>query len=262
MSTKNVSVNFNVTVDASGNVSVFSQPSTTLQDTIVATVPLPKSTLYKGADNSLIKFQDAAGNVNDIHAELDTVFTATALNKTAMTTGFNAIINGQFDCSGAAPFSSYLSTPSYYTRSNFGQVALGKYAHDLFGHVAATAAIDNDTGFVDAMNGNLDGQTPVHAKIATLLTNAIYLLDATKCTAIAKQVIGQDSSRAGLPGTGEDNDRATPAGFQALEFKGGDTIYVQVKLLAPTVTVTSGQQSTPVSTAERTYALKINLNGL
>lgn len=260
MSVKNVSVNLNVTVDATGNVSVFSQPASTLQDTIVAAVPLAAATLYKGADDSLIKFQDGP-SVEEISATLNTTYTTSTLgaNKTALNGALNLIVNGSFNCATALPFSGY-SGSTYHTRSSFGQVALGKYAHDLFGHVAATAAIDNDTTFVAAMNGNLDGQTPAHAKIATLLANAIFALDDAKCTAIAKQVIGQDSSRAGVAGAGEDNDRATPGDYQALQFKSGDVIYVQVQLLAPTVTVTSGQQSTPVSTAARTYALKITLN--
>jgi hypothetical protein len=39
----------------------------------------------------------------------------------------------------------------YYKQRDFGRVALGAFAHYLFGHVDATAAITNDAAFVEHM---------------------------------------------------------------------------------------------------------------
>ncbi len=250
-----VSVNLNVNVDASGNVSVFGQTPTAMSNVIVAAQPLGVANLSVNgvSDDSLFRFQDASGNVNTIYAELDPVWSANAAKKTALTDALHTIINGVFDCSGATPYSSvpYNTNPAYYSRSSFGQVALGAYAHDLFGHVAATAAIDNDSAFVTAMNAKSTG-----AQIPTLLANAIFSILPANATEIAKQVIGQDSSRTKF----EDNDNALPVGWQALKFFSGDVVYVTINLLAPNVTLTNAsQQNLPSTAVTRSYAVKMNI---
>lgn len=248
-----VTVNLDVTVDASGNVSVFGQAPVTMNNIIVPALNLPASDLWKSTTSSLIQFQGTAANPNTINGRLDSVFAANAAFKTALKSSLATIVAGSFDCSGATPYSSgYSAADNYYTRVSFGQVALGAYAHDLFGHVAATAAIDNDVAFVAAMNGT--GAT--HANISGLLGDAIFALNTTKCTEISKQVIGQDAARA----MQEDNDAYSPDLWQDLKFVAGDVVYVSVNLQAPRVTLTNAaQQTTPTTNTSRTYALKITL---
>jgi hypothetical protein len=247
-----VTVNLDVTVDASGNVSVFGQAPVTMTNVIVPAVTLSAADLWKSTTSSLIQFQGPSSAPETIVGRLDSVFAANAGFKTALKTHLAAIVAGAFDCSGATPYASYSAVDGYFSRLSFGHVALGAYAHDLFGHVAATAAIDNDTAFMAAMNGT--GATD--ANIAGLLGDAIFALSEAKCTAIAKQVVGQDAARA----MSEDNDQYSPDLWQDLKFSAGDIVYVSINLQAPRVSLTNAaQQTTPTSSTARTYALKITL---
>ena len=108
---------------------------------------------------------------------------------------------------------------------SFGHLALAAYAHYLFGHLQATAAITNDTAIINIMNG--EGLTD--AKIASSLVDAIYGMNTTIATSVCKQVIGQDASRT----MNVDNDLTSPASWQRLQWAGGDQIYLQVTLKRP-----------------------------
>lgn len=242
----NVNVNLNVTVDASGNISVFGQAKPTMADVIVSNETMPITCLYVGTDNSLIRFQDRnINNIDTIYGERNTNFTTP---KSQLELSLKIIMNASFNCSNAYPFKLYSS--NYHTYTSFGKLCLAAYAHSLFGHVAATAAIDNDTAFINKMNNdsNLD------AALNKALADAIYNLNNEKSTYIAKQVIGQDSSRAKF----ENNSSSD---WQALEFKNGDIIYVSITLLPPNVTTSAGQQNIPSSSNHSitTYAFEITL---
>ncbi len=79
-----------------------------------------------------------------------------------LASGLQAILCDTFDCSAASPFSNYTSDVEYYKQRDFGRVALATYAHYLFGHVDATAAITNDKAFVEGMlsiNAEGDNET-------------------------------------------------------------------------------------------------------
>ena len=247
-----VSVNLDVTIDASGSLSVFGQAAPTMNNVLRATVDLPASDLYRGQDNSLVKFHGySSGGVDDISGVRDLSFNFVG----DMESDLKTVLSGIFDASGATPFSAYGS--DYHSVPNFGYVALGSYAHSLFGHVQATAAIDNDLAFVAKMIG--DGVSD--AALNKALAAAIYGLSDTKCTAIAKQVIGQDASRA----RAEDNDLNSPNYYQALEFKTGDVVYMSITLQRPGVSVSGAvgaQQSAPAASlfTPLTYVLKVTLS--
>jgi hypothetical protein len=257
----NVEVVFDVTIDASGTVSVFSYPKEAVANVIVAETTLPSAVLYTDASAALIKFRgwSGAGNVEDISGIRHTPFLASGVTNNA---SLSSVINGAFDCSGAKPFDGYKATnvSEYYRYSSFGAAMLGAYAHYLFGHVQATAAIDNDQAFVSDMNSESAGK----AQIATRLLAALDALTPEKATSVAKQVIGQDAERA----RNVDNDLNNPDGYQMLQFIAQDIIYVKVKLAAPVVTVTANratQLGEPLaaaynpSTADATYMMKITL---
>ena len=247
-----VSVNLDVTIDASGSLSVFGQAAPTMSNVLRATVALPASDLYRGQDNSLVKFHGySSGGVDDISGVRDLSFNFVE----DMEGDLKTVLSGIFDASGATPFSAYGS--DYHSVPNFGYVALGSYAHSLFGHVQATAAIDNDLAFVAKMIGDGVGDAALNKALAA----AIYGLSEAKCTAIAKQVIGQDASRA----RAEDNDLNSPNYYQALEFKTGDVVYMSITLQRPGVSVSGAvgaQKSAPAASlfTPLTYVLKVTLS--
>jgi hypothetical protein len=254
-----VKVNLDVTVDASGTINVFGQAPPSIPTPVVSksTVVLA-SDFYKGLDNSLFKFWETSGNIIDISGAINNDFVTASVgaNVKALFSHLSSALGADIlDASGVAPFSGYSSDNEAYWKFNgFGRLALSAYAHDIFGHVAATAAITNDQAFIDRMNANAsetslalsvnNGMMPAAttslANLAAMLVYKIVKMDAAAATAVVKQVIGQDASRA----MGEDNNALAPDGSQALTFLPGDIIYVKVNLLAATVELAAGQQAT------------------
>jgi hypothetical protein len=255
----NVVVNFNVSVDASGNVEVFGQAPITPDNIIVCNEPIPATDLYDGNDNAAFQFWEPEGAKNTLAAERYSAWT----KKETLRDHLNTVINGTMDASGAAPFNNamYASTSQYYEHSDFGRLALSMYAHYLFGHVAATAAITNDVDFMAKMNGN-DEEAAGHALLAKRVVDLIDSMSATDVLEIVKQVVGQDASRA----KDQDNNQLAPDVKQSLQFVANDVVYVNIVLKQPEVTVSNSaaaaQLNEPVSTlvVERSYTLKITLS--
>ncbi len=243
----NVVVNFGINANASGGVNVFGSgttPSLTGLDVIVADVSLPVSDFY-ATSNALISYQ---GSNDDIIGVLDGTFQ----RSNALATDINTMLGGAFGCSNAIPYSYAKYSNLYNTQSNFGMFALGYYADKLFGHLAATAAIANDSTFISYMNGAGSNS----ADLGTLLSAGVYSMSSANATNIAKQVLGQDASRA----MNADNDVNTPNTFQPLKWISGDVIYMGVTLMPPTVTYNSGQLQRLTSiTTSNTYYVKITL---
>jgi hypothetical protein len=209
----------------------------------------------------------------------------------ALATGLQAVLEGEFDCSGATPYEGNYTDIEYYKQANFGRVALGAFAHYLFGHVDATAAITNDAAFVanmlatnpttadvenwtfthDVTNANLAlrlvEQVIAKGKAGAVIGGAIVPSDvsgadtaAASLAHIVKQVIGQDSSRA----NDVDGSERTLDKHLLLRFYADDVIYMQIALEPPTVEVSgSGNANKPsnslVTKSDVTYVLKITL---
>jgi hypothetical protein len=155
-----VIINFNVTVDASSNLTVFGTVAPEVSNVIVPEIKLPVSALYDASTNKgLIEFWEPDSSENLIYCQLaDSSLNENfsgAYNTTAkqLACGIQRLLCGRFDCSDAVPFndSNKYSSAEYYKQRDFGRVALGAFAHDLFGHVDATAAITNDIGFIKSM---------------------------------------------------------------------------------------------------------------
>lgn len=257
-----VTVNFNVIVDASGTVEVFGQAPTTMENVVVSNYYFSAAALYDSDSNAVFEFWEPSTALGDISGTRKSNWTHYNNLRNELQ---NVISVGAMDASGAVPFNAagYLSTEQYYKHESFGRLALSMYAHYLFGHVAATAAITNDAAFIENMNGNNEN-TPGHALLAKKFTDAIRDMSDADVTAIVKQVLGQDASRA----KDQDNNTLPPDVKHSLKFLAGDIIYIQITLKQPTVTVTSGaavaQQSEPGASnvSEQTYALKITLSNL
>lgn len=250
-----VVVNLNVNVDATGTVEVFGQAPQVLSNVVDCHVTLPAADLYNGDSDAVFEFWEPSSAIGTKLGARKSAWTKSAALKTTL----QAIIDGDMDASGAAPFTDYAAggVSQYYVHESFGRLALSNYAYYLFGHVAATAAITNDTAFISKMNG--DGDTD--AKLAEGLRDLIEGMVDADVLEVVKQVIGQDAARA----MGQDNNELAPDYRQALQFVAGDVVFVQITLQQPTVTVSNNaaaaQQSEPASTLveQQTYNLKITL---
>lgn len=287
-----VTVNLNVTVEASGELVVMKEGIIAPLNVIVAHVTLPVTFLYdpsgisnNGVENSLIEFWEPSGSPGYISASLsgkDNIIASMGRNYSTMVKklvrGLQYVLEGEFDCSGATPFNNtkYLSNSHYYTHDNFGRVALSSYLHYLFGHVAATAAVTNDQSFIDSMlsriNGsyifnniedinlstNLNGSVS-NANLAVRIVNDIISKNDEGLIDIVTQVLSQDSSRA----MGSDNNEIAPDYRQALRFYEGDVIFINIFLKPPTIVINgvAEQQFTipEDSLNELNYSIKITL---
>ncbi len=302
----NVTVNLSVSATASGEISIFGKEIETISNIVVADVPLPLSVFYRSSepedgvatDSGLWRFKqpapvegeensDAANEriaevekaeggltpeyesytssasgmpiVEALHAcvtgELNTVHVVEDVTPDAVAEPFNA---PQYD--GA-------NSTAYRTYASIGDLALALAAHEIFGHVQATAAIDNDTEFVDKMNSKdtyADHATSTSgfANIANKLAAAIAAMSDEEALAVVEQVIGQDAERA----KDVDNSEVTPDKWQYLQWKAGDVIFVQIKLQAPDIVRGTDQKFNPEVTYEQganeyyTYNIKITLS--
>jgi hypothetical protein len=164
-----VVVNFEVEVDANSFVNMFGMPGpSTFANVLVAEKMLPVNALYDAVNKKgLIEIWEPANEPGNICAALantnngtgETNFTGAYKDTLKqLAKGLQRILCNKFDCVGvaaaaAAPFNSpqYSGRTAYTTQRDFGRVALGAFAHYLFGHVDATAAITNDVGFIKSM---------------------------------------------------------------------------------------------------------------
>ncbi len=162
-----VTVNFNVSIEGDSNITVFGEAVPQVTNVIDAEVDLPVNALYDGRDaaamKGLIELWEPSSAPDDIYAQLantdssanggENLTGAYKVTLRQFAKGLQRLLCGAFDCSAAAPFSEskYSGSLEYTTQRDFGRVALGCFAHFMFGHVDATSAISNDTQFVKSM---------------------------------------------------------------------------------------------------------------
>jgi hypothetical protein len=281
---KSVTVNLSVIVDAESKVSILNAAADVETDYIVCSTELPKSDL-----SDLIQFWEPTSSPGEINSNLvidDSSATPAISGYKAKSVSlygdFDAVLNGSMDCTISTPFSAskYNVSGNYYrTQSDFGRVALGYVADKLFGHVAATAAITNDVDYMGKMlakTAGLDSWDKINeskqsSDVANLAASLVKTLikkgftDASEnvgytnspdLTTIVKEVVGQDPSRA----RDQDNNQPNPGVKQNLKFYAGDVIFVSVRVKAPTVllgSATTGIVST--SCPDKLFNLKITL---
>jgi hypothetical protein len=166
-----VYVDFNVQVDASGNVDVFgAAPTLPNTNVVVAEYPLPVNALYKadasGNPKGLIEIWEPADDPNNVKCRLASTDSsdlsgaggydlsgAWVETTQVLSEHLHKALLRNLDCSGAAPFNDgrYTGLVQYTKVTDFGHLALGAFAHYMFGHVNATAAITNDRAFLMSM---------------------------------------------------------------------------------------------------------------
>ena len=295
-----VEVNFNVAIDADSKVFLFGEAAPTMLNVIVAEQTLPVTALYDASGSTgLIELWEPSAAQGNIRCQLAndggeagaSLAGAYQLAAAALASGLQAVLQGAFDCSGATPFDGYAANIEYYKQDNFGRVALGAFAHYLFGHVDATAAITNDEAFVTNMlaqvtpAGNVEtwdftasiasanlanrlvkeiiakGKAAGDVTSATLIPSDVSggTAPAGSLAEIVKQVIGQDSSRV----QNADGSQRTLDKHILLRFFAGDVIYVKINVLKPTVEVSGTGANPPANSlvleSETSYNLKITL---
>jgi hypothetical protein len=161
-----VEVNFNVEIEAKGEIELFGEVAPTVENVIVALHTLPATALYDASNNvglfEIWEPSEAQGNIRCQLANTDSsgneqggvdLSGAYQVAAAALADGLERLLCDKFDCSGVAPYdeANYEGIEQYQTQRDFGRVMLGVYAHYLFGHVDATAAITNDKAFVESM---------------------------------------------------------------------------------------------------------------
>ena len=254
-----VIVNLNVLVNADSELIIFTEPPAGGDNVIKSSFNVPSI-----AFNGLIEFWEANGG--DINSHLDlTVVNGNVAYKTTSVSLYNNIknvLNNSFDCKEAEPFTTAMNDVgddlTYRYQDNFGKVALGQVTNEVFGHVAATAAIINDEAYVTSMlSETLPASTTwdniytygsqqsiskpnlANALVRTLMmkgykkdafNNDVEIkddVDAPLLTLITKQVIGQDPSRA------------RGSGHIKLSFYGGDVVFMTVNILPVTLSLSN-----------------------
>jgi hypothetical protein len=163
-----VVVNFEVSIAADSSLTVIGGQAPSLPaNLLVPSVNLPVNALYD-VDTSagLIEIWEPTADEDNIHVRLADYDASaeggqdfTGKYKThavQLVKGLQRILGADIDCSAATPFNQYTSDEDYYSQADFARVALAAIAHDMFGHVNATAAIQNDMAFVKNML-SLDG---------------------------------------------------------------------------------------------------------
>jgi hypothetical protein len=182
LSHQGVSLNFNVLIDASSNITVFgSAPEPTPTNIIESQVGLPVNALYDPSNNvGLIELWEPSAEPDNIKAQLANIDSSgnggldlTGKYKESakrLARGFERALCGAFNCINAPPFNANKYNPNntpiteYTTQRDFGRVTLGALSHYLFGHVDATSAITNDVQFIQSMlslNDNANSKTAV-----------------------------------------------------------------------------------------------------
>jgi hypothetical protein len=248
----NVTVDLRVEADASANAVIFGQgPDAPNNDVIVvAGTPLSAATL-----SGLIHFWEPSGARGTRLAELTGNGSKVDL-KAQLQTALSGGGADSLDASDAGPFDTY-SDLEYTAYDNFGEVVLAYIAHEVFGHVQATAAITNDEALVAHINGDGASDAQIAEQLAERMTNASAAggYTAAKCLDIAEAVLGQDPTRA----MGQDNNAIPVDVKQGLSFQEGDVVFIDINLVNFTTSLSAGSPVKPAAPLPKSYTLRLTL---
>jgi hypothetical protein len=262
-------VNLRAAIDASAEVAVFGPSEERVSNVVWCDVSLNVAGLYDGSQNAMFEFWETAAEPGAFNAQIATGRDASAVALT-FAQSLAAVLQGGMDASAANPFQNY-GQRAYDHYDSFGDLALAYAAEGMFGHPSATAAITNDDEIINGFNSDtsasdgLNGETPTaptqtNQALAHRLAHALLHSSGTVATQIARQVLGQDASRA----TNEDNSERKFDEKAALRFYENDVVYVAITLnnFVASVGSASGvlaQQYSPVTPTAETYYLRIRL---
>jgi hypothetical protein len=223
MSYSAVTVDLRVSVNAGTAVTILDTAADVHSDAVICSVQLPATTLFTDTSSGVFEFWEPSDNRGALIAIVADAMVAGSQVTQAhagLAAGLQACLTGSLNAAAAPIYNAYPA--AYQSPSSIGELALGYAAHQLFGHVAATAAIVNDTAIVSYINGT----GPSDASLGAALEAAILALSDANATTIANVVIGQDARRA----RDEDNNEYAPDSRRALRFVAGDVIFVAVQM--------------------------------
>jgi hypothetical protein len=276
-----VIVNFDVEIDAKGELKILSDVAPSMTNVIVADKKLPASALYRAAsgevaENSLFEFYEPL-TPGDIEADLATHQSRNwKLLARSLANGIQDCLEDDFSAihivdpndltknTIASPFNDAKYAAVDQTFTNFGDFALSVYAHHIMGHASATAGITNDVAFVQAMlSQNALGVYPEYTSAQLLVAcgdnefgsevAAGSAANANLAKLLVKAIVGksvtditkiakQVVSQDTSRAMNQDNSKDSPDTRQSLKFIAGDIIFMNIKLKQPTVTIGTGQQ--------------------
>jgi hypothetical protein len=218
-----VVVDLRVNVDAGTNVEVLDVAADSHSDAIICAVTLPASTLFTDTSNGVFEMwesADARGSLKGAVANGTGAKGQVTQAHPGLAAGIQSSLMGSLNAEEAPIFKGYPA--AYHTQAGIGELALAYAAHNLFGHVAATAAITNDA----AIKTYTEGTDSLSAALGASLVVEILDLSPGDATSIANAVIGQDAARA----RDEDNNEYSPDSARALRFVAGDKVYVAITM--------------------------------
>jgi hypothetical protein len=246
-----VTVDLRVSTTAGTNVEILDNAADSRAGHIVCAQTLAASTLYTDVSNGVFEIwepSDARGTLKGAVANgagspgFSTVIQA----HPGLAAGLLASLQGALTAQASTPmFSAYPS--DYYGMAGIGELAVAYAAHNLFGHVAATAAITNEAAIITAVE--------ITAALGTALETAILALSAADASLIANVVIGQDAERT----RDEDNNEYAPNSARALRFYAGDIVFVGVELTGFTSSTGANQAYNPNSFTAQQFYFRITL---
>lgn len=251
---KPVTVSLHVAIDLNANVELFAYPGDTAVNPLTCNTGMSAATLTglfqyveTGPSGEQITGSRVDAKVDAVAANFQSAAgsPSAAANNIAAVDVFTPVFGpyiGQVDANGK-PYSTFPSV---------GHLALSWAANEIFGHVGATAAIDNDSTVISSINGSL----------ATKLAAALRAIPQGDLDLIAASVIGQDSSRGGqyLDNSVSNN---TP---RDLLFRAGDVIHIRVNLKDFTASNANSNQTVDavnygIESSAQSYDLVITLAG-
>ena len=239
-----VQVFFEIAIGLSGEVEVLSSARPTLYQIVKCEQSgIRVNSLYKGDVSGILEFWEASGAAGeDARENIKGAISSTSRNADA---SFNTLEDfsgalytdldnifcksnnsANLNATAAAPFNadayknpvSQEYVAAYSKFSSLGELMLAWAAHYAFGHVAATAAIENDLDIIQHFNVNLD--------VPRRFMNAIASMDSERATRIVRSAVAQDPERA----LNRDNNGADPHRHMALKFRVGDLIYLRINV--------------------------------
>ena len=226
-----VTVSLRVNLALGTNVELFAYPGDTAVNPVIVVAKMSAAHL-----SSVFTYQETGVSGDEIVGGLSSTAAAAAA---VVGTDFAAAAgnsngsnpNNLAPASGTAIFGVspiFGGADANYT--SVGHLALAWAAHQMFGHPAATAAIDNDLLVISNINGQL----------ASALASGLTGLSAEQLSALAASIIGQDSARAETQG---DNRRTA----RALRFAENDVIHIRIDFTGFTASNANANQTEAAS---------------
>jgi hypothetical protein len=251
-----VTVDLRVSTTAGTDVEILDTAADSRAGHIVCSVNLPASTLYTNTSSGVFEIWEpssARGTLKGAVAGEDgsPEFSTVTQAHPGLAAGLLASLAGTLTAQASTPIVGGYPA-DYWGMAGIGNLAVAYAAHNLFGHVAATAAITNE---VDIL-AHMVGAAAPNAALGTALEAAIIALSAANASLIANVVIGQDAERT----RDEDNNEYAPNSARALKFYAGDIVFVGVELTGFSSSTGEIQAYNPNSFAAQQFYFRITLS--